>query len=94
MPSSSSSSHISTQSPISTSRPSPPESDIITLTRHACAAKASSKTNSTSTPLPAGIMAPVREKPRTVLFPVDVVKPAAAAAPPEALIILAPVTSN
>ena len=39
------------------------------------------------TPSPAGIEAPLNEKPNTVLPPVDTVKPASAAAPPVALII-------
>ena len=42
--------------------------------------------NVVNTPEPAGITAPEKEKPITVPFPVETVKPASAAAPPEALI--------
>jgi len=37
---------------------------------------------------------PVNEKPSTVLFPVEVVKPASAASPPEADITSTPSTLN
>jgi hypothetical protein len=49
---------------------------------------------STSVPLPAGIELPENENPSTVLFPVDVENPAAAAAPPEAPITVTPFTAN
>ena len=46
------------------------------------------------TPEPAGIDAPVNEKPKTVEPPDETVKPAASAAPPLALISSAPSTLN
>ena len=46
------------------------------------------------TPHPAGTVAPVNEKPKTVDPPADTVNPAKAASPPEALETLAPSTSN
>ena len=39
-------------------------------------------------------VAPVNEKPNIVVAPVDTMKPAASASPPEALIIVAPSTLN
>ena len=47
-----------------------------------------------NTPLPAGIEAPVKEKPSTVVDPAETVNPLAAASPPEALTTVAPVTLN
>ena len=45
-------------------------------------------------PHPAGIVAPVKEKPKTVVEEDDTVNSAAAASPPSALVISAPSTLN
>ena len=45
-------------------------------------------------PQPAAIVAPENENPRTIVPPADTVKPAVAASPPEALLIVAPSTLN
>ena len=45
-------------------------------------------------PLPAGIVAPTNEKPRTVEPPEETVKPFSAAAPPDALTSVTPSTLN
>ena len=47
-----------------------------------------------STPSPAGIVAPVKLNPITVVALVDTVKPASAAAPPEAPFTVTPSTLN
>ena len=73
----------------------PPISDNTTPCSSRQAGFASSSISTrTSTPLPAGIVAPVNEKARTVLTPVDIVNPAFAAAPPEAPVTVAPSILN
>ena len=59
--------------------PAPP--DIIKFSRDTLDPKPPVSSSVTSVPAPAGITAPVNEKPRTVFAPLDTVKPAAAASP-------------
>ena len=47
-----------------------------------------------SVPHPAGIVEPVNEKPSTTLPPVETVKPASAASPPDAPLAVVPSTLN
>ena len=53
-----------------------------------------SKSKTVNVPQPAGIVAPVKEKARTVVPPDETVKPAAPASPPEPPDTDAPCTSN
>ena len=52
------------------------------------------KSKTTNTPSPAGIVPPVNEKPSAVVALDDTINPASPEAPPEALFIVAPSTSN
>ena len=69
----------------------PLESEIITPDKHVFKPTTVTVVNK---PLPAGIVAPASEKPITVEPPEETVKPASAAAPPEALTKVEPFTSN
>ena len=53
-----------------------------------------SSSRTVNIPEPAGIEPPVRENPNTVVLPVETVRPAVAASPPEAAKTVAPSTSN
>jgi hypothetical protein len=82
----------STQSPTSTSIEFPSASDKTTLSRQALPPP--SKSTFTSTPPPAGMVAPVKLNPMTVEGLVDIMNPASSADPPEAPVIVIPVISN
>ena len=67
--------------------------ELSDITRSSRQAEPSPVTSSTTrTPSPAGIVAPCKLNPSTVLFPVDTVKPAASAAPPPAPVTSTPAT--
>ena len=69
---------------------SPAESEIMTLERPVASPSIS---NSIMVPQPLNV-APVSEKPRTVVELAEIMKPAASASPPEALTTEPPSTSN
>ena len=71
----------------------PDESDKTTSNIHADSLLKAQE-RPTSTPSPAGIVAPVKLNPITVLPPDETVKPASSAAPPPALFIDAPSILN
>ena len=68
-------------------------SDTIRSDIHASEVSPSISTE-TRVPEPAGIVEPVKLNPNTVEPPVDIVKPAAAAAPPPAPVTVTPSTMN
>ena len=84
-----------TQSPNVTSCAIPLESEIAPLPKdkHKLSPVGLPETEN-KTPSPTGIVAPVNEKPSIVLPPVETVKPALAAVPPDTLMPLSPVKSN
>ena len=84
---------IFTQSSTICSIDAPSTSDKITSPRQAALASPSiSKT--TNTPLPAGMVTPVKLNPKTVVALLESIKPASSAAPPEAPVTVTPVTLN
>ena len=91
--SSSPSSTIDVQSSTETSTAVPLLSEITTPDKQASAVSPSTS-RTKSTPSPAGIVAPVKLNPTTVLALLETVKPASAAAPPPAPVIVTPSTLN
>ena len=73
------------------SRPTPTASEIIIVERPVASP---SKLRLTNVPQPAGTVAPVNEKARTVEPPVDIVKPADPASPPLPAEAVVPSTAN
>ena len=83
----------SKHSPSSTSIEVPSEFDKIAPERQISSLEESNSTV-TKTPFAGDSVAPVREKPNTVVADVEIVKPFAVAEPPEAPVTVTPVKSN
>ena len=83
---------IVTHSPVEISRAEPEESENTAFSTHASPLPV--KVTFTSTPSPAGMVAPDKLNPITVVALVEIINPASAAVPPEAPEMVKPEISN